>query len=97
MALSLQPEAWAILALIVEQPGHGYELSQRYEDRLGSFLPLSQPRVYEAIERLRSSMLIEPTESQRSDRRVRRVYGATPKGVRARGNGSPGRWPTILS
>jgi DNA-binding PadR family transcriptional regulator len=82
-------EVWLILALIIEKPSHGYELYQRYERRIGSFVPVSVPRVYHAIERLRAAKLIEPIEIQGSDRRLRHAYRATPKGGRARS-----RWIT---
>ncbi|MGO9490492.1 MAG: PadR family transcriptional regulator [Solirubrobacteraceae bacterium] len=53
------PVAWLVLGLLLEQPSHGYEVSQRYEDRFGSFAAMSVPRVYAALDRLRDNGLIE--------------------------------------
>jgi DNA-binding PadR family transcriptional regulator len=80
--------AWLVLALLIEQPSHGYELSQRYKRRFGELLPMSVPRVYGALERLRETGLIEPVAPRRGrsaskQELMRRSYRATSEGTRA--------------
>ncbi len=82
------PAAWLVLALVIEQPSHGYEINQRYERRFGSFLSMSVPRVYAALDRLREAGMIEPVDLQpagppRKQHRMRRSYRATQPGVQA--------------
>jgi DNA-binding PadR family transcriptional regulator len=80
--------AWLVLALLIEQPSHGYELSQRYDARFGSFAALSVPRIYAALDRLRDEAMIEavvldsaqPVPKQHL---MRRSYRATAAGVQA--------------
>src|SRR6266851_1558719 len=84
----ISPAAWLVLALVIEQPSHGYELSQRYQRRFSSFMPLSAPRVYGALDRLREAGMIESIAPRRSksaskQERMRRSYRSTDKGVQA--------------
>jgi DNA-binding PadR family transcriptional regulator len=77
---------WLVLALVIEQPSHGYELSQRYERRFGSFQSMSVPRVYAALDRLRDGGMIEPitlkpVKPARRQHQMRRTYQATDVGV----------------
>lgn len=77
-----------MLALVIEQPSHGYEISRRYERRFGSFAPLSVPRVYSALDRLRDSGMIEPValkpaEPAGRQHLMRRSYRATRSGTQA--------------
>ena len=82
------PVGLLVLALLIEQPSHGYELSQRYDERFGSFAALSVPRIYAALDRLRDAKMIEPivldtTKPTPKQHLMRRSYRATPAGVRA--------------
>ena len=84
----ISPAAWLVLALVIEQASHGYELSQRYQRRFSSFMPLSAPRVYGALDRLREAGMIESIAPRRSksaskQERMRRSYRSTDKGVQA--------------
>jgi DNA-binding PadR family transcriptional regulator len=77
-----------VLGLLLEQPSHGYEVSQRYEERFGSFASLSVPRVYAALDRLRDSKLIEAVvldtaKPARKQHLMRRSYRVTAEGVKA--------------
>jgi len=79
--------AWLVLALVIEQPSHGYEISQRYERRFGSFQSMSVPRVYAALDRLRDTGMIEPialkpVKPARRQHQMRRSYQATDAGVK---------------
>lgn len=83
----LLPSAWLVLALLIEQPSHGYEISQRYQRRFGSFVPLSVPRVYGALDRLREAGMIEPlatrAKSASKQARMRRSFRPTKAGAEA--------------
>jgi DNA-binding PadR family transcriptional regulator len=77
-----------VLALIIEQPSHGYEITQRYQRRFGSLLPMSVPRTYGALERLRDAGLIKPViltpaRPTGTQHLMRRSYQATPAGAEA--------------
>jgi DNA-binding PadR family transcriptional regulator len=79
---------WLVLALVIEQPSHGYEISRRYERRFGSFQSMSVPRVYAALDRLRDGGMIEPialkpVKPARKQHLMRRSYRATDAGVQA--------------
>jgi DNA-binding PadR family transcriptional regulator len=82
------PVGWLVLALLIEQPSHGYEVSQRYDERFRSFAPLSVPRIYAALDRLRDAEMIEPVvldndRPQRKQHLMRRSYRATAAGENA--------------
>jgi DNA-binding PadR family transcriptional regulator len=82
------PAAWLVLALLIEQPSHGYEISQRYRQRFGSLQPMSVPRVYAALDRFRDMGMIEPVTLKPADpsgkqHLMRRSYRATRAGARA--------------
>jgi DNA-binding PadR family transcriptional regulator len=74
----------AVLGLVIEQPGHGYDLARRLEARFGSsgFAPTG---VYSALDQLSAEALVRSSGS-RGDRESeraapRRIYEATPKGI----------------
>jgi DNA-binding PadR family transcriptional regulator len=82
------PAAWLVLGLLLEQPSHGYEISQRYEGRFGSFASMSVPRVYAALDRLRDNGMIEAVALDASrpvpkQHLMRRSYRVTAAGVEA--------------
>lgn len=77
-----------VLALVLEQPSHGYEIHQRYELRFGGFLPTSRPSLYAILNRLREaglieSIVLEPTGRSRKQHDLRRSYRATRTGAQA--------------
>jgi DNA-binding PadR family transcriptional regulator len=79
---------WLTLGLIIEQPTHGYELSQRYQHRFGPFVPVNLPRLYRALDRLLETGMIEPLplstrKSTPKQHRMRRSFRATEAGVEA--------------
>lgn len=81
---------YAVLGLLLERRGYGYDLMQRLESRLGPAWQLNPSTVYAALDQLeRAEMIVglapEPSEPQpRPTRRIRRVvYEATEEGARA--------------
>lgn len=82
------PATWLVLALVIQQPSHGYEIERRYDSRFGSFLPLTTSRVYGALARLSDAGLIErialkPEGRSRKQHKLRQSYRATRAGVQA--------------
>lgn len=80
--------AWAVLGLVIERPGYGYELVQRFRRTYGDTLPLSGAnRLYIALDALRSRAMIEevsdPAPGAAPARRPRPHYRATDEGLRA--------------
>lgn len=73
-----------VLGLMIERPGYGYALQQRFTERLG-FLGLAESSIYKTIERLEADGWVEETGAGRPDpthRGARRIpYRATPEGV----------------
>jgi hypothetical protein len=88
---------WAILGLLIERPSYGYELSARYQRRLGDVTDLPTSMVYQALDRLeRGEHIVElpPPEDETgadagqpktttSSRQPKLAYRATPHGARA--------------
>jgi DNA-binding PadR family transcriptional regulator len=74
----------AVLGLVIEQPGHGYDLARRLEARFGSsgFAPTG---VYSALDQLCAEALVRSagsrTDEENERAAPRRIYEATPKGI----------------
>jgi DNA-binding PadR family transcriptional regulator len=74
----------AVLGLVIERPGYGYDLARRLEARFGSsgFAPTG---VYSALDQLSSEALVRNAGSRAgaaNERAApRTIYEATPKGV----------------
>ncbi|HWJ51375.1 MAG TPA: helix-turn-helix transcriptional regulator [Solirubrobacteraceae bacterium] len=75
----------AILGLVIERPGYGYQLAQRLEERFGSsaFAPSG---VYSALDQLTRDELVRAAGEMRGGRGVSRaaprtIYEATDEGV----------------
>jgi DNA-binding PadR family transcriptional regulator len=74
----------AVLGLVIERPGYGYDLARRLEERFGSsgFAPTG---VYSALDQLSSDELVRSAGSREgavNERAApRTIYEATPKGV----------------
>jgi len=78
------PLTHAILALVVERRGYGYELARRLEERVGPAWRLNPSAVYPALDQLERSGLVESGPRRSGTRRSPRiVYAATPAGARA--------------
>jgi DNA-binding PadR family transcriptional regulator len=74
----------AVLALVVERRGYGYDLAQRLEERLGPAWRLNPSAVYPALDQLERAGLVTGTARGRGTRRTTRVvYAATRAGDQA--------------
>lgn len=79
------PVVTAVLALVIERPSYGYELSQRFEQRFGGLYPVSRARIYQVLDQLLRQGLVEqmPAVPERgSERQPRPHYRATGAGAR---------------
>jgi len=79
----LAPGEWSVLALLAEEPGHGWALARQMsrDGEIGRVWALGRPLVYRALELLESRGLIEPAGSERGVRGPNRtVFRATPAG-----------------
>ena len=74
----------AVLGLVIERPGYGYDLARRLQERFGSsgFAPTG---VYSALDQLSSEALVRSAGSRAGSTNERAaprtIYEATPKGV----------------
>jgi DNA-binding PadR family transcriptional regulator len=76
----------AVLAALVEAPGHGWDLVQRLRTRVGPAWKVDPQRVYEVLEQLEEEGLAKSVEGRAPGARSRwrRVYSATALGERVR-------------
>lgn len=76
------PVHWAVLGLIIERPGYGYDLADRFGRAFGDSLRLSSPSyVYKAIEVLCQRELTELIPGPRGARQPKLRYRATQAGI----------------
>jgi DNA-binding PadR family transcriptional regulator len=74
----------AVLGLVIERPGYGYDLARRLQERFGSsgFAPTG---VYSALDQLGAEALIRSAgsrdDSANERAAPRTIYEATPKGI----------------
>ncbi len=72
---------YALLGLVLEQPMHGYELMQRYDDgALAHLFHLEMSHLYGLLKRLEGAALIEYELHAQGAKPPRKVYRATEKG-----------------
>jgi PadR family transcriptional regulator AphA len=80
---ALAPGEWSVLALLAEEPGHGWARARQLarDGEIGRVWALGRPLVYRALELLEDRGLIEPAGSERGVRGPNRtVFRATPEG-----------------
>jgi DNA-binding PadR family transcriptional regulator len=78
------PLKHAVLALIVERRSYGYELVQRFEERVGPAWRLNPSAVYPALDQLERSGLVTGAARDGGTRRSPRiVYAPTADGAAA--------------
>jgi PadR family transcriptional regulator, regulatory protein PadR len=73
-----------LLAVVAEEPAHGYEILERLRARSGGAFALAEGTVYPALHRLEGAGLLKSGWAPGATRR-RRVYTLTAKGRRALG------------
>ena len=74
----------AVLALVAERRGYGYELAHRFEERVGPAWRLNPSAVYTALDQLERGGLVSGAARRGGTRRSPRVvYAASPAGVAA--------------
>jgi DNA-binding PadR family transcriptional regulator len=74
----------AVLALIVERRGYGYELVQRFEERVGPGWRLNPSAIYPALDQLeRGGLVTSEVRHGGTQRSPRVVYAATGAGTAA--------------
>ncbi|HXE45732.1 MAG TPA: helix-turn-helix transcriptional regulator [Conexibacter sp.] len=72
----------AVLALVVERRGYGYELVQRFEERVGPGWRLNPSAVYPALDQLeRTGLAASAVRRGGTQRSPRVVYAATEAGT----------------
>lgn len=80
---------YAVLGLIMERRGYGYDLAQRLAERLGPAWQLNPAAVYQALNQLEADGMVEsfeqpsPPLSDERRRLPRLVYEATERGREA--------------
>src|SRR5215510_13063241 len=81
----LGPGEWAIVALLAEQPSHGWALAEtlRPDGEIGAVWHVARPVVYRTLESLEQQGLIEPVTLERSPHGPHRVvFAATSRARR---------------
>jgi DNA-binding PadR family transcriptional regulator len=74
----------AVLALLADEPAHGYEIKRALEERFGSVIaPLNAGQVYTTLQRLQRDDLVADDAVAQSGRPDKRVYRLTAAGREA--------------
>jgi DNA-binding PadR family transcriptional regulator len=74
------PVTGALLGLLLERPGYGYELAQRLNERMGPSWKLTPSSIYSVLERLEADQLVRRTVKDmpgRQRQRERVMFHAT--------------------
>lgn len=69
----------AVLGLVCERPGYGYQLDARFKERIGSWRH-SKTAVFPALLRLAGDGAVQPRDSRTTSRQPRIWYEATEQG-----------------
>lgn len=82
---------YAVLGLLAQRRGYGYDLVQRFEEQVGSAWQLNAGAIYVALDKLEQEGLVRPIASGDDDAPVTRrrtvrgaprvIYEATPQGL----------------
>jgi len=75
--------ALPLLALLEQEPAHGYTLKQRYDDRFSRTRPLAFGQVYASLSRFETKGWAEVSEVEVVDGPERKRYRITEDGVEA--------------
>jgi DNA-binding PadR family transcriptional regulator len=72
---------FGVLGLLAEEPLHGYQVKQRFEDMFGGAWDVNVGSIYQVLQRLERDGLVEPV-GERGDR-GRQAYRVTAAGISA--------------
>lgn len=70
----------ALLGIIAEAPGHGYDLKSRFDERVGEFWPLNFGQIYTTLERLYQDGWVEYESVTQGDKPDKKIYRITAEG-----------------
>jgi DNA-binding PadR family transcriptional regulator len=70
-----------LLGLLRDEPSHGYDLKQRYDDLLDPERPVQQAQVYSTLSRLERDGMVSIVGAGPDGSPVKRIYRATDVGV----------------
>lgn len=73
----------AILVLLENEPGSGYDLAQRFKSGIGNFWSASHQQIYQELKKLHAGKLVAFEVESQADRPDRKVYRITRAGHRA--------------
>ena len=73
-----------LLALLAEEPNHGYELKKRYDDTLGALWPVQQAQIYNNLRLLeKAGQITLETRVEQENLPDQKLYRVTPVGATA--------------
>ncbi len=72
--------AHAILALLVNCPQSGYDLTKNFEQSVGCFWKATHQQIYRELAKLESQGWVQPQTVVQEGRPDKKVYGITPSG-----------------
>jgi len=71
-----------LLALLAEEPSHGYELKKRYDDTLGALWPVQQAQIYNNLRLLeKAGQITLETRVEQENLPDQKLYSVTPAGA----------------
>ena len=70
---------YAVLGLLVQRRGYGYDLVQRFEEQVGSAWQLNAGAIYVALDKLEQEGLVRPITSSGEAPPTRRRTSAAPR------------------
>jgi DNA-binding PadR family transcriptional regulator len=75
---------YALLALLTDDPAHGYELKRRFESRFGAvWPPVNIGQIYTTLKRLERDGLVHARKADATAKPTRHVFEITEAGYRA--------------
>ncbi|MGN6251539.1 MAG: PadR family transcriptional regulator [Marmoricola sp.] len=72
-----------LLALLEQEPAHGYTLKHKYDERFAQKRPLAFGQVYSSLARFEKQGLAEMVDLEAGEGPERKRYRITPEGVQA--------------
>jgi DNA-binding PadR family transcriptional regulator len=82
----------AVLALLEEEPRHGYELKTEFESRTGGYWPLNVGQVYTTLDRLEQAGLVAPLATARAKAAAKKGRNQRAYAITAAGRKELRRW-----